>query len=279
MKKNGSKKIKSFVTLAILIAILSTTSFAAGWWGQPHYEWAISKGLTTLSNNSSLNNVVSLENFYSTLIKYLQMKNVTPKTNIIQNVGGVNSYNKALDAIVANVDSYISKTSLTAEEYRNVDSYITHIDRTIDEQKSLLTRENLKNIHLYMNLARYKAATLIDDYSYRNYVLSRLGPTKYSELIRYNIRPYFGSVSRREFLVLMFSLLSDRTLSSDAIITEFHDSGVLVGYEDGSLWLDKEMTYIEMFTFLHRFENYDFNPVAETPTEDTGSGDEVIEVR
>ena len=278
MKKNGSKKIKAVIVLTILISMLSTSAFAA-WWGTPGYEWAHERRITSMASTSALNNKVSHENFYTILINYLHYKEVKPKSGVIQNVSSLNSFNKALSGIVSNIDSYISKSSLTPAEYRVVDTYINHIDKTLDEQKALLTRDNLKNMHLYMDLARYKAATLIDDYSYRSYVLARIAPTKYSELIRYNIRPYFGDITRREFLVLMFSLLSDRTLSQDAIIQEFNESGVLIGY-DNDLWLDKNLTYAEMFTFLRRFETFDFNPVIEDSNSSEASGDnEIIEVR
>ncbi|MBQ9279684.1 MAG: hypothetical protein IJ215_01365 [Clostridia bacterium] len=275
MKKNGSKRIKAVIVLTILISMFSTSVFAA-WWGTPGYEWARERRITSMASTSALNNKVSHENFYTILINYLHYKEVTPKNGVIQNVSSLNSFNKALGGIVSEIDSYISRTSLTPAEYRIVDTYINHIDKTLDDQKSLLTRDNLKDMHLYMDIARYKAATLIDDYSYRTYVLARIKPTKYSELIRYNIRPYFGDITRREFLVLMFSLLSNRTLSQEAIITEFNESGVLIGY-DGDLWLDKNLTYAEMFTFLRRFETFDFNPVVE---DSSSSGDnEIIEVR
>ena len=273
MKKNGYLKIKTAIVLMILVSMISTSVFAAGWWGQPGYEWAYQRRLTTMASTSALNNKVSHENFYTVLINYLHYKDVKPKQGVIQNITAIDSFNKALNGIVENVNSYISKTSLTPQEYRIVDTYIVHIDRTIDEQKSVLTRDDLKNIHLYMDIARYKAATLISDYSYKTYVLGRIKPSKYSELIRYNIRPYFGDISRGEFLVLMFSLLSDRQLSSDSIFEEFYESGVLIGYDD-DLWLNKNMTYAEMFTFLMRFETFDFNSETNSVNDDS-----IVEVR
>ena len=125
---------------------------------------------------------------------------------------------------------------------------------SIDEQKSLLTRDDLKDLHLYMDIARYKAATLISDYSYRTYVLGRIKPTKYSELIRYNVRPYFGDITRKEFLVLMYSLLSDKTNSEESIMEEFYESGVLQGYvKNGKvLELDRNLTYAEEYEMTNR---------------------------
>ena len=74
----------------------------------------------------------------------------------------------------------------------------------------------------------------------------------------------------------MFSLLSEQNLSEEEVLTQFNDAGVLVGYENGSLELEQPLTYAEMFTFLRRFEIFDFNPEPEVE-EGTNSEDEVKE--
>ena len=273
MMKKSTNIIKTVITLGIFITMISTTAFAA-WWGTPGYEWAREKRLTSLANNSALNNKVSHDNFYSILIKYLELKGVKPKENVMQNVGTSHSFNKAIDGIISNINTYISKTSLTPNEYRIVATYIDHVANILDEQVDLLTRDNLKNVKLYLSLAKYKAATLIDEYSYQVYVLANMGPVKYKELVRYNIKPYYGDISRREFLVLMFSLLSEQAVSEDEILKQFNDSGVLLGYND-DLMLSKNLTYAEMFTFMRRFEVFDFNP---EPVDETQEDEDVTEV-
>ena len=62
----------------------------------------------------------------------------------------------------------------------------------------------------------------------------------------------------------MFSLLSEQNVSDDEILKQFAGAGVLVGYEDGEYQLQNPLTYAEMFTFLRRFEIFDFNPEPET---------------
>lgn len=280
MKIEHKRFVKTIISLSIITVMLSTTSFAA-WWGLPGYEWARSKGITTLSNNSALNNVVSHDNFYSILIKYLRYKNVQPKENVTQDTGESHSFNKAIDGIVAHVDEYISKTSLTPNEYRSVATYIDHITATLQEQSALLNRDDLKDVYLYLSLAKYKAATLISEYPYQVYVLNSLGPVKYKELVTYNIKPYYGEITRKEFLVLMYSLLSKQdSISPDQVIEDFIDAGVIEGYdpqapgEDNRL--SRGLTYAEMFKFMLSFETFDFNPVQETESGDTE--DEVIEI-
>ena len=285
MKKNSSRIIKSIVILTIIASTISTSVFAAWNWSTPGYEWAREKRITSITNTSTLNNKVSHANFYSILIKYLKMKGVQPKDKVRQNVTGVNAFNKALTGVVADVEEYISKNSLTPQEYRELVTYIDHMRSvsnginigTLPNNADLLTRDSLKDIYLYFSLAKYKAATLISDNNYRNLILKNEGPTPkynvgnvaYKEIIDYNLKPYFGDISRREFLLLMFSLLSNQSLSEDQVIQQFYDAGVLVGYENGEIQLENPLTYAEMFTFLRRFEIFDFNPEPETGEEGT----------
>lgn len=279
MKIKNSKIIKLITALTIVATMSSTTVFAA-WWGTPGYEWAREKKLTTLANNSALNNKVSHANFYSILIKYLQYKNVSTGGTVVQNVGASDSFNKAIDGIVQTVDKYITADSINEQEYKVVATYIEHVDDILESNATFLNRDDLKSVYLYLSLAKYKAATLISEPAYRNLVLSNSSPTetfnvgntKYKELIDYNIKPYYGDISRREFLVLMFSLLSEQDLSEEEILTQFNESGVLIGYQDGGLWLDNPLTYAEMFTFLRRFEIFDFNPEPEVEG-NTGDSD------
>lgn len=291
MKKNSLGIIKSIIILTIVASTLSTSAFAAWTWSTPGYEWAREKRLTSITSTTTLNNKVSHANFYSILIKYLSMKGVMPKQKVKQNVADVNTFNKALEGIVDDVEKYISKDSLTPQEYRELVTYINHMRSVVDghnigtlpNNADMLTRDSLKDIYLYFSLAKYKAATLISDSNYRNMILNNIGPTAaynvgevaYKEIIDYNIKPYFGDISRKEFLILMFSLLSEQDLSDDDVLNQFEEAGVLVGYTNGTMQLDNPLTYAEMFTFLRRFEIFDFNP--EPEEEETNSNDEVKE--
>ena len=292
MRKNSSRIIKSIIILTIVASTLSTSAFAAWTWSTPGYEWAREKRLTSITNTSTLNNKVSHANFYSILIKYLKLKGVEPKDSVKQNVIGVESFNKALVGVVNDVEDYITRTSLTPQEYRELVTYIDHMRSvsegvnvgTLPNNADLLTRDSLKDIYLYLSLAKYKAATLISDPSYKNLILSNEGPTPkynvgnvaYKEIIDYNIKPYFGDISREEFLVLMFSLLSEQDVTEKQIIQQFIDAGVLMGYENGDVRLENPLTYAEMFTFLRRFEIFDFNPEPESQ-EGEGTEEDVKE--
>lgn len=284
MKIRNSKIIKLIVALTMITTMSSTTVFAA-WWGTPGYEWAREKKITSLANNAALNNKVSHANFYSILIKYLQYKNVSVGGNVVQNVGSSSSFNKAIDGIVQTVDKYISVESMTEQDYKVVATYIEHVDEILETNSNLLSRDDLKNVYLYLSLAKYKAATLISSPAYKNLVLTNSSPTemfnvgntKYKELIDYNIKPYYGDISRKEFLVLMFSLLSEQEISEEEILTQFNEAGVLIGYEDGGLWLENPLTYAEMFTFLRRFEIFDFNPEPEIEGDAEDSNGEIKE--
>ena len=154
------------------------------------------------------------------------------------------------------MNGYTTRTYLTPNEYRVVESYIDHGRDTFSKYSSFI-RNDVRNIDLYLALSKYKAATLINDREYREYVLSRLGNVRNAAILEYGIIPYTTNISRREFLLLMHSLLSSQNLSDQEVLNRFNDTGVLIGYQN-DLMLDKNLTYTEMLTFLYRFEIYDF---------------------
>ena len=133
--------------------------------------------------------------------------------------------------------------------------------------------KDIPNINLYMDLARYRAATLLSEDTkiereYKNSVLYSLRNTKYAASLNYGIMPMCGEMSRGAFLTLMYNLMSNQTADEDTVAKLFNDSGVLLGY-DNSLWLTQNLKYSEMLTFLYRFEAFDFGQSVETPTENS----------
>ena len=280
-----SNFMKIVMSLTILLATISTATLAA-WWGTPGYEWARSKGLTTMANNSTLNNGVSHDNFYATILKYLRYKGVYPTGNVIQNIGEYKSQNKMLEGIVAEVNDYVSKDYLTINEYRELATYIEHVKEMFSVHSNLLNRDDLKELDLYLSLVKFECANKVEDRDYRNLVLLNLAPTKshnigavkHKDLVKYGIKPYLTDISRKEFLVLMFSLLSEQNIDEEEIITRFAESGVILGYEN-SLMLEENLTYAEMFTFFRRFETFDFNPIEIEDGEAGDAEDEIIEYK
>ena len=260
MKKVSSGLRKAIILIIILVNI-ATVSFAA-WWGTPGYEWCFSKGITSMMTQREMNQNVELEDFYAILLRYLKYKDVDKGRNVIQTVGSINRINSALIGMMNDVNDYLVMKSLTPNQYRQVITYIEHAERLVESQQKLLNRSEIKSFYLYLSLARYKAAMLINDISYRLDQMAVQGNVKYSEILEYGIEPYYGNVTRKEFLILMFSLLSDQRLTEQEILTQYNEAGVLVGYNN-DLMLEKELTYSEMFTFLYRFEIFEFNPTEE----------------
>lgn len=257
--KKFSRAIKTILILVVILANISTVAFAA-WWGTPGYEWCFSKGITTIMTQKEMNQVVSQADFYAIILRYLRYKGVEPGRIPIQTEGDTTLLNSALLGMMKDINSYISKESLTPNEYRQVITYMDHAEVIIDRQQSLLSRDNIKSFNLYMSLARYKAVSLINNSIYREQESVKYSNVKFAEILEYGIKPYYGNVTRREFLILMFSLLSDQEITEEKIIEQYNESGVLLGY-DNDLMLQKEITYSEIFTFLHRFEAFDFNPI------------------
>lgn len=289
MSRKSRNLLKSFMVITIILTMLSSVSFAA-WWGTSFYEWARARGLTSMITMNAANNKVSHDNFYSILLKYLNYKGVRPDGSVMQDVGTYKSQNKALEGFVREIEAIISKKSLTNNEYRNLATYIEAVKDLLGDNQKFLTRDNLKNLNLYLSLAKYKGATLIADSDYRALILSNNAPTletnvgivKHKALIDYGIKPYYNNITRGDFLILMFSLLSEQSLSEEEIINQFYESGVIKGYSEAEvmLELEQELTYVEMFAFLNRFEFFDFNPVAvEGEGDDVNVEDGVIEYK
>ena len=259
--KKISRILQKILVLTIVLSCTATASFAA-WWGTPGYEWCFSKGITSLMTRSEMDKTVAQEDFYAILLRYLKYKGVEKDRKVVQTVGDISRMNSALVGMMDDVNEYLILEYLTPNQYRQVITYIEHAEMTVERQQKLLNKEEVKSFYLYLSLARYKAAMLINDSTMRLQEMSAQGNVKYSEILEYGLEPYYGNITRREFLILMYSLLSDQTATQDEIIEQYNEAGVLIGYEN-DLMLQKEITYSEIFTFLYRFEIFEFNPVEE----------------
>ena len=276
--KRVSNVLKKIIVLSIVIANVMTVSFAA-WWGTPGYEWCLSNGITSIMTQNALNRDVTNEDFYATIIKYLSVKGIKGHSDVsaMQSDGYTENYNPIFSGMIKEIDRYLRKKELTPEEFRQVISYIDHANSNISTHLSLVNREDAKDFFVYLSLARYKAATLINNKSYRDSQLGKYSNVKYKEIFNYGMKPYFGKITRKEFLVLMHTLLSKGGGSSvDGIIESFHNSGVLLGWDD-DLWLEERLSYAEMFTFLYRFEAYDFSGEKQETSQEQNTNDENIE--
>lgn len=271
------KKSKCMISILLITIILFTSNVSlAAWWATPGYEWGLTRGLTSVKSQSQLNQVVTHSDFYSIILKYLALKGVQPEGILVHHEDDMSYLNNVVAGLFDLLNTYTTKVSLTPDEYRQVESYVEHARGTFEKYKQYLTRNNIKNIDLYLRLSQYRAASIIDDREYRALALSRLGRVKNADIFTYGITPYAGDISRREFLLLMFDLLSRQDKTPEQIIKDFNDTGVLLGYQS-DLMLDKQITYSEMLTFLYRFEIYDFNPTVEN-VEDVEETDETVEL-
>ncbi len=265
-RKKVKNKIIIFSAMTMLLLSAHTITYgAAPWWGGAAYEYAITNGLTSIrttnsERNSQLKRDVSLSDLYTTILKYLELKGIAPKDRIIHHKDEMNNLDNVAKGIFNIVNDYNSKKQLTVQQYYIVENYVEHGRKTLEQYmdySQYLTRDKLKNIDLYLALSKYQAATLIDDRAQRTRILSELGNIKNTGIIRYHILPYVSDISRQEFLLLMYDLLSDKSASDAEVIKAFQEADILRGFDTG-LELDKPLTYREMYTFLYRFENFDF---------------------
>lgn len=257
-----SSNAKKVLILVVVLVNIATISFAA-WWGTPGYEWCLSKGITNMMTQSAMNKKVEQEDFYAILLRYLQYKNVDKNKTVVQSLGNTSNMNAAIVGMMNSINNYITLTELSPDDYRKAITYIEHAEAIAEKQQKLLNRDELKSFYLYVSLAKYKAATLINDANYKKTEIAKYGNVKYASILDYGISPYYGDVTRKEFLVLMFSLLSEqKNVTEEKVITQFYEAGVVEGYQN-DLMLEKELTYAEMFKILKQFEIFDFNPEVE----------------
>ncbi len=262
MKFHSLNKKILIITILIMTILMSSSISLAYWWGTPGYEWALTNGLTGAKTKSQLDTTVELDDLYSTVLNYLAQKRIYPLNQKVRHEDKMDGMDNVARGIVDIINGFLDKKALTIQQYYVVENYTLKGYDTLETYKDYsqrLTRQDLKNLDSYLRLSRYRAATLIEDRSDREFALSRLGYVKNSKIVNYGIIPYSSKISRKEFLVMMYDLLtpSKSSPSTDFIIDSFFDTEVLIGYDTG-LELDQLLTYTEMYAFLMRFETYDF---------------------
>lgn len=269
MKKN----IKIiFITMLTLFVLTSTTCLAAGWWGNPGYQWGLKYGLTSVKTQKQLEKPITLNDYYNLVQKYLRMKNIAPQQDkIVQVLTYTDVYNGAIRGILGEIKNgtYEFIQELTPSQYREIDSLITHCKTSINTHANLLTRDEIKEIDLFLSLSRYRAAMLLSEKTkiereYKNNTLYSLRNTKYANLLDYGILPMCGGITRETFLTMMYKLLSTGNSSDEAIIDAFYEAGVLEGKDTAKvmLALKDPLTYSEALAFLYRFETFEFETSA-----------------
>ena len=283
--KNSSRFKISIIMCMMLIMMFAMSSnvFAAFWWGDPGYNWALTSGLDNIKPKSQANQTMLLSDFYTLAINYLKLYKISPRNESIHHEDDMDGIDNVAKGIFDIINGYNSRESLTIQQYYIVENYIDHGRETLEkyiDYSQYMTRESLKNIDLYLALSKYRAATLIGSRSDREYILSKIGYVKNSEIIQYNMLPYASSLTRKEFLLVMYDLISPIEKDDDTIINDFYEADVLRGYGTG-LELDKKITYAEAYSFLYRFGGFDFgtdDEADETESEST-STENATEIR
>ncbi len=259
--KHFNKILVMSIILCLAIGI-GTTAFAA-WWGTPGYEWAVKTGLTGIKTKAQLDREVELDDLYTTILAYVNIKGIRARGVNVHHEDKLNELDNVARGIVDIINGYTSRESLNIQQYYVVENYCKKGYELLEKYKGYsqyLTREQLQNLDIYLKLSKYKAATLIEKRSDRDYALSRVGWVKNSKIINYGMMPYSEKITRKEFLLVIFDLITEggADWADEAKLKSFEDAYVLIGYDIG-LELDKNINYTEMYAFLYRLEDYDFD--------------------
>ena len=261
------KRINKILLILVIFCLVIGTNALAAWWGTPGYEWAVKNGLSGIKTKAQLDREVELDDLYSTILKYLSLKGVMARNTKIHHEDKLNELDNVAKGIVDIINGYNSREKLNIQQFYIVENYCKKGYEVLEKYRDLsmyLSREELQNLDIYLKLSKYKAAMLVEKRSDRDYALSRVGWVKNSKIINYGMMPYAEKITRKEFLLVIFDLLTDggASWSDDSKLQSFEDAGVLIGYDIG-LELDKNINYVEMYSFLQRLEYYDFSTHSE----------------
>ena len=145
----NSRFLKGILMLIIAVSMFSSTCFGA-WWGTPGYEWGLSKGLTSVKSQRSLEEPVTHADLYSTILKYLYMKGISPSYRSVHHRDDMTYLNNVVAGVFGLINNYTSRSYLTPDDYRIVESYIDHGRDTFYKYKSFI-RNDMRNRYLLMN--------------------------------------------------------------------------------------------------------------------------------
>jgi len=272
MKINNLNKKVLILTILTSVIIMSCAMSFAAWWGTPGYEWALVNGLTGTKTKAQLDSTVELDDLYATILRYLSLKKVYPLNKTLGQEDKMDGMDNTAKSICEQIVAKMSKEHFNIQDYYVVEKLTTDGYDLLEKYKTYsqkLDREQLKNIEAFLRLSRYRAATLVEDRSDREYALSRLGYVKNANIVNYGVMPYTGKISRKEFLKLIYGLMTPasgpvngtgttNSSNTDYAITAFYNAGVLIGYDTG-LELEQLLRYSELYSFLYRMEIYDFS--------------------
>lgn len=245
------KKIVMIMLITIIVAIPVTAN--ASWYSDA-YVWANSQGIIGKKSNSQLLLNVTPSDFYTMLFKYFDLIDVTPK-DYYDSYFKMDDYkadNYILVATDRQLTSYVMKDWLTNGEYKKAVALIDNARNILQKNSEYFEKAEKTSIEYYLNMMNYLLYTKIYDYSYKQQVY--VAKPKNADLfIQYKLIPYYGEITREEFLNLVYyyTVAQGSTFSTGVTVGYYRYYDVLRGYNH-NLMLTEKLSYAHFVTFISR---------------------------
>lgn len=245
------KKIVMIMMITIMLAVPATVN--ASWYSEA-YTWANSEGIIAKKTDAQLAKSVEPAEFYTMLFRYLKLVDVAPRTEYDDyfKMDDYKADNYILVATDRQLTSYAMKEWLTATEHKKAAELIKNARNILERNPQYFEEAEKKSIEYYLDVMSYILYNKIYDYSYKKQV--HVQQPKNGELfIEYKLLPYYGEITRKEFLniIYYYTVAQGSTFSSGVTVGYYRYYDVLRGYNH-NLMLTEKLTYAHFVTFISR---------------------------
>lgn len=244
------KKYFKTIILSVLLLFVMIINVNAESWYTNGYNWARNTGIIKQKTNKQLGQNVDPVEFYTILFKYFEQNNMLIYYKY-QKQDDYKNDNYALVATDRKLTALANKEWITNNEYKTAKTLIDKANNLIDKNQKHFTKGEKASIKYYLEVMNYILYNKIYDYDYK-ITQSVKKPQNGDMFIKYHMIPFYGEVTREEFLNLMYRYTVNPEENNVAkIIKNYTDTGVLLGY-DNNLMLTVKLTYAHFTTFLSR---------------------------
>lgn len=246
--------MKKIIMIMLITIIIAVPIYAKETWYSDGYEWANAQEIIGKKTDAQLAQNVHSEEFYDMLFKYLELRHVT-------SIGETQGYYKSDDYKTDNyilvaadkqLTYYVAKDWLTNVEYKKAVTLIENATNILDKNPDYFTKSEIESTKYYLEVMNYLLYTKIYDYDYKNQVFAAK-PKNADLFVKYGLIPYYGEISREEFLniVYYYTVARGNPVSTATTVGYYRYNDVLRGY-DNNLMLTNKLTYAHFVTFISR---------------------------
>lgn len=244
--------MKKIVLTIILTIVLAIPAFSASEWYSEGYTWAKDENIISSKTKSQLFSTIKPNDFYVMIFKYFDLKGFYNPNDTFFKMDDYKSDNYILVATERQLSAYIQKEWLTNDEYKKISSLIDNARNVLEKNVKYFESQELESINYYLDMMEYLLYNNIYDYQYKSQIYVKK-PKNADKFIEYKLIPYYGLITREEFLNLIYYYDVSRgsTFSTGQMVGYYRYNNILLGYNN-NLMLNEYMNYAHFVTFLIR---------------------------